>query len=94
MNTPISTHFLCNPLIADVRIRQDVQGRYCLNDLHKAAVAQGANKRTTEPGKFFRSSHIKELVILLNDEIARGDYPQSDTQNRVSLCVELRRTGA
>ena len=59
--------------IADTRIRQDDQGRYCLNDLHKAAVAQGSNARAKEPGKFFRSPRVQELVKLLESE--------SDTPN-------------
>lgn len=54
--------------LIDTRIRQEAQGRHCLNDLHKAAVAQGANKRATEPGKFFRSPRIQELVRLLEVE--------------------------
>lgn len=54
--------------LADTRIRQDAHGRYCLNDLHKAAVAAGANKRTTEPNKFFRSTGTTELVALLVEQ--------------------------
>lgn len=55
-----------NPLtLADTRIRQDAHGRYCLNDLHKAAVAAGANARAKEPGKFFRSPRTQELITLL-----------------------------
>lgn len=90
--TPLAT--ASHPFtIAGVRVRQDAQGRYCLNDLHKAAVAQGANKRTSEPNKFFRSQHIQDLVDLLNAEIAAGNYPESDAQIRVSLSVEANRTG-
>ena len=55
-------------ILVDTRIRQDAHGRYCLNDLHKAAVAAGANKRTTEPNKFFRSSGTTELVALLIEQ--------------------------
>ena len=56
--------------IAEVNIRQDAQYRHCLNDLHKAAVAQGANARTKEPGKFLSSPRAQELVRLLEQESA------------------------
>ncbi len=60
---------LPQPLVlADTRVRQDALGRYCLNDLHKAAVAQGANVRSTEPNRFFRSSRVHQLRDLLEKE--------------------------
>lgn len=43
-------------------IRQDDAGRYCLNDLHRAAVLAGANKRTKEPGKFIASPQTVDLI--------------------------------
>lgn len=55
-------------LLAATRIRQDAQGRYCLNDLHKAAVAQGANKRSKEPAEFFKSKRTQELLSLLKQD--------------------------
>jgi len=42
-------------IISDVSIRQDTEGRFCLNDLHKAAILSGVNKRTKEPAKFLAS---------------------------------------
>lgn len=54
--------------LADTRIRQDANGRYCLNDLYKAAVAEGANARTKEPGKFLSSTRTQELIMLLEQE--------------------------
>lgn len=54
--------------LLDTRIRQDAQGRHCLNDLHRAAVAAGANVRAKEPGKFFRSPRTQELLALLQQE--------------------------
>lgn len=77
--TPLAT--ASHPFtIADVRIRQDAQGRYCLNDLHKAAVAQGANKRSKEPGEFFKAKRTQELIRLLEEETTEnlGDA-SSDT---------------
>ncbi len=51
--------------IIDNAVRIDSEGRFCLNDLHKAAVANGANARAKEPGKFFRSPRTQELIKLL-----------------------------
>lgn len=45
-----------------IAISQDDEGRYCLNDLHRAAVLAGANKRTKEPGKFLASPQIFDLI--------------------------------
>lgn len=56
--------------LIDTRIRQEAHGRYCLNDLHRAAVAAGANARAKEPGKFFRSPRTQELLVLLEQEAA------------------------
>lgn len=59
--------------IDDLPIRRDTAGRWCLNDLHAAAVLGGANKRSTEPSKFFRSRKVKRLIRVLEDEFARGE---------------------
>jgi len=60
-------------MIADVQIRTDEQGRFSLNDLHKAAVAQGANERTKEPGKFLSSPMTAELIAELEITQIPGD---------------------
>lgn len=72
--------------VADTRIRQDVYGAYglyCLNDLYKAAVAEGANARTKEPGKFLSSTRTQELIMLLEQE--------GHTQN-LGSCTDLETT--
>ena len=67
--------------LADTTIRQDAHGRYCLNDLHKAAVAAGANKRAKEPGEFFRATRTKELIALLESDTgySRSTFPEQTT---------------
>jgi hypothetical protein len=47
-------------VIDGVSVRRDFDGRYCLNDLHRAAV--GANERSKEPAKFLSSPQTVELV--------------------------------
>ncbi len=61
--------------ITDVAIRQDSQNRYCLNDLHKAAVLSGANKRTKEPAKFLLSPQTIDLIRELTDTQNLGIAP-------------------
>jgi hypothetical protein len=69
--------------IAGVSIRQDAEGRYCLNDLHDAAVKNGAVKRTTEPASFLRSPQTIELVRQLETTlISRSLSPVSKTEGR------------
>lgn len=58
-------------------IRQDADGRYCLNDLHNVAVANGMNERTKEPNKFFASAQTAELVNALTDTQNPGIGPVS-----------------
>ena len=55
-------------VIDGIEVRRDVYGRYSLNDLHRAAVASGANARTKEPGKFsFQCQQTVELVHELTN---------------------------
>lgn len=86
--------------VADTRIRRDSHRRYCLNDLHKAAVVAGANARTKEPAAFLRSARTQELLALLSQESAtqnlrstfepvnaveNGPYDERGTY----VCIEL-----
>ena len=59
--------------IGDVVIEVDQAGRYCLNDLHKAAVANGSNERTKEPGKFLASPPTVDLIKELRTTQILGD---------------------
>lgn len=61
--------------IDNITIRQDNEGRYCLNDLHKAA---GGDKRH-QPSDFLRMETTKELTA----EIYSGD-------SRITPVVALR----
>lgn len=59
-----STHLLSTTaplLIANLQIRCDSAGRYCLNDLHQAA----GNHRRHQPGNWVRTSQAQELVAEL-----------------------------
>jgi hypothetical protein len=62
-------------VILDTPINQDAEGRFCLNDLHKAAVLSGANQRTKEPAKFLSSSQTVDLIKELTDTQNLGVTP-------------------
>ncbi|MEE5138697.1 KilA-N domain-containing protein [Pseudomonas alliivorans] len=67
--------------LCGVKIKQDEQGRYCLNDLHRAAVADGANKRTKEPGKFMATEQFAEMTAELTTQNP-GSLPVATIEGR------------
>ena len=59
--------------ILDTSIRQDAEGRYSLNDLHRAAMAAAGrdgnpNDDHQRPGRFFESAGVQDFVTVLNAE--------------------------
>ncbi|WP_334469773.1 KilA-N domain-containing protein [Arsenophonus sp. PmNCSU2021_1] len=63
-------------VIENTIVRQDAFGRYCLNDLHRAAVAQGKATESQRPSNFLRGDGIASFVQSL-----------SNTQKRASVNV-------
>jgi hypothetical protein len=49
--------------IAGISIRQDAQGRFCLNDLHKAA----GNLPKDQPAKYFAIQQAKDLISEIGE---------------------------
>lgn len=72
-----------NLTIANTVIRQDVIGRFCLNDLHKAAGAHPKHR----PSEWLRSKQTQELV----EEISIAGIPAIDTRQKMGTfgCREL-----
>lgn len=80
-----------NITLLSTEIRHDAEGRYSLNDLHRAAVSDGENKRTKEPGKFLASPHIVELVNEITTQNP-GSFPVRKVEGRnggTYVCKEL-----
>lgn len=50
-------------VIDGIEVRRDAYGRYSLNDLHRAAVASGANARTKEQESFFPANRLLSLFM-------------------------------
>lgn len=54
-------------VINGVPVRVDKEGRYNLNDLHAAAVANGEATESQRPGVFLKSKQVKRFVKALSD---------------------------
>lgn len=50
-----------------VSVRVDNEGRYNLNDLHAAAVAEGNATESQRPGEFLKTKQVRAFVRALTD---------------------------
>lgn len=74
--------------ILDTAIRQDAQGRFCLNDLHRAA--GGAKKH--QPANFLRLDTTVDLVAEISNSSDMRSKPVTQTEGRYGgtyACREL-----
>ena len=51
----------------ETTIRQDENGRYCLNDLHKAAMANSQATESQRPANFLKSSGINAFIGVIDE---------------------------
>jgi len=54
--------------IVGVNVRQDSEGRFSLNDLHKAAVAKGKANQSQRPANFLKSEPVKAFIAELDSD--------------------------
>ncbi|ECI3333185.1 KilA-N domain-containing protein [Salmonella enterica subsp. diarizonae] len=61
-------------VIDGIEVRRDVQGRYCLNDLHRAAGGEQRHR----PRHWIENKHTSELIeqILMNRGIDKSGQNQ------------------
>lgn len=52
-------------VISDTAVRQDAEGRFCLNDLHRAAMHRGKATRSHRPGSFTKRPETQGLVAAI-----------------------------
>lgn len=67
--------------IEEVAIRLDAQGRYCLNDLHKAAIANGKATESQRPERFMKTDKVQEFISAL--DASNTDAPKSASVHSV-----------
>lgn len=56
-------------VVNGVSVRVDADGRYCLNDLHAAAMANGQATESQRPSVFIRSANVKAFVKALKSAL-------------------------
>ena len=78
---PVSSAISRLLIIANTAIRTDVEGRYCLNDLHKAA----GGEKTHQPSNFFRLDSTNGLIDELDNS--------SDMRNIAVVTIPGRNGG-
>lgn len=54
-------------VVYQTEISRDEEGRYSLNDLHKAAIANGKATASQRPAEFLKSKSVKAFVQSLSD---------------------------
>ena len=52
-------------IIENINIRQDTQGRFCLNDLHKAAGGEIRHR----PAKWLQNKQVQELIDEISNDV-------------------------
>lgn len=64
-------------IVNGVSVRVDDAGRYSLNDLHVAAVANGEATESQRPSVFLRSAQIKRFVKALEAKALKSASEQN-----------------
>ncbi|MDC5342990.1 KilA-N domain-containing protein [Acinetobacter baumannii] len=90
--TSLAQNFL-NPnnkplVIGDFTIRQDDEGRYCLNDLHKAS---GDDKKHF-PAYFLRNQQTKDLIAEI--ELSNVNGSDSERYENLHIAVKVIKGGS
>lgn len=64
-----------------VSVRVDDEGRYNLNDLHAAAVANGEATEQQRPSQFLRSAQVKRFIKALKAKVQKSTLEQIQPLN-------------
>lgn len=66
-------------MVNGVSVRVDEDGRYNLNDLHAAAVANGEATEQQRPSQFLRSAQIKRFIKSTRGQSAKKHFETNST---------------
>ncbi len=69
--------------ISGVSVRQDEQGRFCLNDLHRAAGGESRH----QPAKWLENNQARELIEVLSNETPITGIPVILAKQQVGTFV-------
>lgn len=76
--------------VSGVTVRRDADGRYSLNDLHKAAMANGKATESHKPANFIRSDSVQAFAQVLTDAQNRASVVSvKGGTNQGTYAVEL-----
>ncbi|MCC7097788.1 MAG: KilA-N domain-containing protein [Thermomonas sp.] len=67
-------------IIANTQIRCDAAGRYCLNDIHEAAVVAGHNYKRCQTESFLRLVSTQEMIDLLRSETKSAELDSKSAE--------------
>jgi hypothetical protein len=65
-------------IVVDTDVHQDQDGRFCLNDLHRAAMLKGTATSNQRPGNFMKRQETIDLIAAMEKRC----YPGSITPVR------------
>jgi len=75
--------------IGDVVVRVDAHGRYCLNDLHQAAIANGKATDSHAPAQFMRQVAVGEFIAELDKQNSEPSVCQPHTAQNISSVKKI-----
>ena len=75
--------------ISDTSVRMDKEGRYCLNDLHRAAIAEGKATDSHRPANFMRGAGIEAFAQILSEAQKRASVVTIKGNKSGTYGVEL-----
>ncbi|ELD4017797.1 KilA-N domain-containing protein [Salmonella enterica] len=74
-------------VVNGVSVRIDESGRYSLNDLHAAAVANGEATESQRPSVFLRSAQVKRFIKALKAKALKAKALKSASEQKQPLRV-------
>ena len=78
-----------NITVFEKTIRIDAEGRFCLNDIHKAAMANGKATESQRPGSFFQSESVQSFIEAVDENATIVAVKKTQGRNGGTYATEL-----